>query len=80
MRFGTEQSSHVLDDDERRAEGVDREREVRPEPGTGVRVQAAPEAGDGHVLAGEPAAEHVDRLDGRPVDAVTSPRFGTSGQ
>jgi hypothetical protein len=68
MRFGTEQSSHVLDDDELRAEGVDCFGELGPQAGAGAVLHARAEAGEGHVLAREPAREDVDRLDGRPVD------------
>jgi hypothetical protein len=64
---GTEQSSHVLHHDETRAELVDGVGEVRPQAAAGVGADAGALAVGGHVLAGEPAAQHVHGLDGGPV-------------
>lgn len=54
------ESAHVLDDDHPRPELADEPRVLAPESGAGS-VESGPEPGVGHVLAGEAAAEHVDR-------------------
>jgi len=61
------QTAHVLDDDELRAEPVDRFGHVRPEPGSGARDKAyhLPDRRD--ILTGEPAADDVHWLDRGPV-------------
>jgi hypothetical protein len=64
----TEQSSHVLDDDERRAEHVDSSRVLGPQTRAGTVLQPSTQASEGHVLAGESTGEHVDLFDVPPVD------------
>jgi hypothetical protein len=64
---GTEESSHVLDDDQAGTELVDGVGELRPQPAAGVGPDAAALAGGGHVLAREPTRQHVHGLDGGPV-------------
>jgi hypothetical protein len=68
MGSGTEQSSHVLDHDERRAELVDGGGHVRPQARPCVVPDPHTATGQGHVLTREPARDHVDRADARPVD------------
>src|SRR5699024_8762948 len=64
----TEQPSYVFDDDKLRAQNVDGVGHVGPEAGAGAVGHSGTATGDGHVLAGEPAGEYVDRLDGGPIN------------
>ncbi len=68
MGFDTEQTSHVLNQDQGRPELADGVGELKPQARPGVRVQTPTLSGGGHVLAGEPANEDVHRLHLRPVN------------
>ena len=65
-----QQPADVLDDDHFRSDDVDGTRELRPEPGAGAFLHSRASAGEGNVLAGEPATHDVDRLHSRPVDGA----------
>lgn len=67
-RDGGEQAAHVLGDDPLRLQHVDRLRHAHPQARACAGVQAGALADGGHVLAGEPAADHIDWLDLVPVD------------
>ena len=67
MRFGTEQSPHVLDDDQPRAQAGDCVGHVFPQAGTGAGPQPEALPGVGQVLAGESPGEHVHWFDLVPV-------------
>jgi hypothetical protein len=76
---GTEESSHVLDDDQAGAELVDGVGELGPQPAAGVGPDAAALAGSGHVLTRETAGQHVHGLDGGPVDGGDVAEVGHVG-
>jgi hypothetical protein len=79
MCFGTEETSHVLDEDQARTELVNGVGHVRPEAGAGVGTHPGPLAGGADVLAREAPAEHVDRLDLRPVHGGDVAEVGSVG-
>jgi hypothetical protein len=62
------QARHVLDQDDLRPQRGDDPPELRPQPP--LVLGPPPLPGDAHRLAGEPAADHVDPLQVRRVDAL----------
>jgi hypothetical protein len=63
-----EETSDILDHHHSRAECPDRVLVVRPKAGTGAGTHALASAGEGEVLAGEPATQPVDGFNLGPVD------------
>jgi hypothetical protein len=80
LAVGGEEAADVLDDDKGGAERVDGFGVGGPEAGTGALAEAAAGAGEGDVLAGEPAGEDVDGLDARPVDLGDVAVVGDAGE
>lgn len=76
---GGEQAADVLGDDPLGLQHVDRRRHLRPQARAGARCEAGSLADRGDVLAGEPAANHVDRRDLPPVDLRDVAKVGDSG-
>jgi hypothetical protein len=54
--------------------------ELGPQPGSRSFFQPTAQAGEGHVLAGEPTSEDVDRFDRRPVDLRDVAVVGDAGE
>lgn len=68
MGFGTEESSHVLDDHISRADLADAVGHEVPEAGAGVGSESCAPAREADICTRESAREDVDGLDGIPVD------------
>jgi hypothetical protein len=77
--LGTEQTSHVLDHDEGRAELVDGAGDVPPQSGAGAIREASALAGEADVLAGESGGQDVDGLDLGEVDGGDVAQVGDIG-
>jgi hypothetical protein len=77
--FGTEETSHVLGDDQGWAEVVDGVGHPGPQPGAGAGAEALAGAGVGHVLAGKPSRKDVHGLDLGPVDGGDVAEVGDVG-
>ena len=76
---GREQAADVLGNDPLGLQHVDCRRHLRPQPGAGAGREAGALADRGDVLAGEPAADHVDGLDLPPVDLGDVAEVGDAG-
>jgi len=65
--IGAEEAADILDHNQSGSELIDGVGHLRPQAAAGVGADTGSLAGGGHVLAREPARQHVHRLDGRPV-------------